>query len=97
MIEEVNGVCIHIDITLQLYRIDGELMVFRTDGIWENAFYQEASLSGMHIVLIVYSHILFLRQRRGDFLLIDGIAGKGIVLDACEFVGRNVGILDRGE
>ena len=97
MIEEVNGVCIHFDITLQLCRIDGELMVFRTDGIWENSFNQEVSLSGMHIVMIVHSHILLLRQGRCDFLLVDGIAGKGIVLDACEFVGRNIGVLDRGE
>ena len=97
MIEEVNGVCIHIDVTLQLCRIDGELMIFRTDGIWENAFNQEVSLSGMHIVMIVHSHILLLRQGRGDFLLVDGIAGKGIVLDASEFVGRNIGVLDRGE
>ena len=72
-------------------------MVFRTDGIWENAFYLEVSLSGMHVVLIVYSHILLLRQGRGDFLLVDGIAGKGIVLDAGEFVGRNIGVFDRGE
>ena len=49
---------------LSIHLVDGELIVFGTDGIWKNALNQKVGLSGVHVILIVRHHILFLRQGR---------------------------------